>query len=193
MHVGRGRFTPTHAVIGLVLIGLFFASGYAYRNFERYGLVNLFAVLACFVLIITELILLAVRIVRRRWRSSLSAAIAPGLLVIVFFARSEIFFVIDFARFLMFRDYYTSVLIPAASASPVRSSLLDWGFSGHFLTSTVYRKLAYDATDQVDRLDAQRSEQALDFVQAVVEHPLSRCNTNARRIEGHFYLVEVIC
>jgi hypothetical protein len=76
----RLRFIPL--AIALVLTGLTLGSNYASNNFERFpGWLMLLGILGCAAAIICDVIFLAIRVVRRQWRASVSVLLALAILV----------------------------------------------------------------------------------------------------------------
>jgi hypothetical protein len=190
----RDRFTAGPILIALALSGLFFFSAYASNNFERYGAIGLFALFFAFVTAVANLVLLTVRLVRRRWRASVSVAAALGILVVCSLTRYEILFEMDRVRFQVFRSHYVSVLTGGADlASAKGPKILNWGFWGYFLSGEIYRKLVYDETDEIMTLDGLRSARIQQAIQSTMENSLSDCKTSVRGIEHHFYLVDIAC
>jgi hypothetical protein len=190
----RDHLTAGPIIIALVLSGLFFFSTYASNNFDRYGSIGLFALFFAFVAVITNLVLLMIRLGKRRWRASISVAVALGILVVCFFTRNEILFGMDYIRFQVFRDHYVSALTRGADpASAKGPRVLNWGFWGYFLSGEIYRKLIYDETDEIITPDGLRSARIEQAIQATMENSIIHCKTSVRGVEGHFYLVDIAC
>jgi hypothetical protein len=190
----RDRFTAGPVLIVLVLAGAFFFSTYASNNFDRYGNFWLFALLLAFVAAVANLVLLMIRLCRRRWRASISVAAALGILVVCFLARYEILFGIDWARFQIFRTHYIAALGSDADPTSTKGPrILNWGFYGYFMTGEFYRKLVYDGTDEIATPKGFESTRVRQVVQGTMENSLSNCRPVVRRIEGHYYLVDIAC
>jgi hypothetical protein len=181
------RFMVFPAVIAVILIALFSTTGYAAFNFEKYEVSNLFILVVSFALFISYSVLLVVRLLQRRWRTSASIAVALILLISSFLMLFEIELQIDRLRFYVFRDRY----VREATSGPDQTSgrqfkALRWGAN-----AGVYRLLIYDKTDAL--LSAPLSAEMREAIKEKIPTSLSPCNISARQLEGHFYLVQVGC
>jgi hypothetical protein len=193
----KDRLTIRPIFLALILIGLFFGSGYVQDNFERYGaiafLIFMITVLIAFLMAITSVLFLLVQLAMRRWRTAMSIAVALILFVGCFLARFEINLGIDIARFKIFKGHYVSALRgPTANAqSPM---VLLWGFFGYFLTGEHYRMLVYDEADEIGAPDGSISGKTREAIQAkIYAQTISGCKITTRQLERHFYIVEVLC
>ena len=187
------RFTALPIVTALALISLFIGLSYAFINFD-FGnrIALLFIALASFAVFVLDLVLLGTYAIRRNWRRLVSVLIALVLFIGCFYFRPAISFRIDRIRFELFKDYYVRALTPPPdSAGSWHLSAVHWA---HFLSGTFYRQLVYDETDSIAIPDDPRSAKLRTEIYETI-HGIapSSCQLSARRLEGHFYIVDVDC
>jgi hypothetical protein len=187
------RFTTLPAVTAAALIALFIGERYAITNFDYgNGIALLLTALASIAVFVLDLVLLGNYAVGRCWRRLVSVTIALVLFICCFYSLPAISFGLDRIRFELFRDYYVRALTPPPdSAGSWHLRALHWA---PLLSGTFYRQLVYDETDSIMIPDDPGSAKLrAEIYETFHGISPSSCQLSARRVEGHFYIVDVDC
>jgi hypothetical protein len=186
------RLTGYPLFVAIVLAALLLTFGYTALNFERLDWLFLLTFAFSLLVFVVGLVLLAICLVRARWRSSISLVVALVLLAGCVMARFELYFQIDRIRFQVFKDYYVRVLASGDSASAGKPTAFRWGLWVHFTTGPIYRLLIHDPSDDVARPGGMRSAGIQRVLEKQIED-LPSCAFSTRRISEHFYSVVAAC
>ena len=186
------RLTEYPLLVAMVLAALLLTFGYTALNFEQLDWLFLLTFAFSLLVFVIGLVLLAICLVRARWRSSISLVVAIVLLAGCVIARFELYFQIDRIRFQVFKDYYTRVLAPDDSNSARELTAFRWGLWVHFTTGPIYRLLIHDLSDDVARPGGMQSAGIQRVLEKQIEN-LPSCTFSTRRIAEHIYSVVAAC
>jgi len=176
----------------MVLAALLLTFGYTALNFEQLDWLFLLTFAFSLLVFVIGLVLLAICLVRARWRSSISLVVALVLLAGCVTARFELYFQIDRIRFQVFKAYYIRVLTSGDSASAGEPTAFRWGLWAHFTTGPIYRLLIRDPSDNVARPAGMQSAGIQRVLEKHIEN-LPSCTFSTRWIAEHVYSVVAAC
>jgi hypothetical protein len=186
------RLTGYPFFVAIVLAALLLTFGYTALNFEQFDGLFLLTLAFSLLIFVVGLVLLAICLVRARWRSSISLVVALVLLAGCVTARFELYFQVDRIRFQVFKDYYVHALRSGDSASAGEPTAFRWGLWVHFTTGPIYRLLIRDPSDDVARPAGMQSAAIQRVLEKQIENVPS-CTFSTRWIAEHFYSVVAAC
>lgn len=182
----------------VALIFLLFASGPDLdRIFNLYLLLVPLLWLPALVVAIYLIIALIRNVLLKRWRRVVSVLVAPVAAYILFVVASAVGVNSEWIRFEIGKHYYIDEIARLAKTDEPRFKMFDWGQTGGAGVPNFVYTLVYDESDEISLPQAERSkawqDKASKLCPADVFCPIlstpSGIFVNARKIDGHFYLV----
>jgi hypothetical protein len=194
------RYWIGAVVFILVAVAVSYLGAHGAIGFISGMLLVLFGLVLYAALLSVYLVLLWIFLRGKRYARAISVLLGTIILGVILtnwssFLR-QAYSTIDLVRFHLTRSHYLNVVERTPTENAPKLIFFDWGWSGHFLSATVFYALVYDETDEIARPANQRTaswnEKASKQSRVATVYE-SRCQSKVAHVEGHFYLVTTVC